>query len=105
MSEVIDHVRTSFAFNLENVKVVIHVALLICLNYSHILFSYRRNVYLAEPWPKMGQGLGSRFDPYITEIFLLFRVIERLMSYPRPYRIQPHPAKHYSYIYATKPEM
>ena len=30
MSEVIDHVRTSFAFNLENVKVVIHVALLIC---------------------------------------------------------------------------
>ena len=45
MSEVIDLVRTSFAFNPENVKVVILVVLLICLNYSHILFSILSSSY------------------------------------------------------------
>ena len=60
--EVIDHVRTSFAFNLENVKVVIHVALLICSKLlSHpILYRQSSNVHgiLRCPLDDIGARLG-----------------------------------------------
>ena len=58
--EVIDHVRTSFAFNLENVKVVIHVALLICSKLlSHPIFVSSVKQRTRYPTVSLGQNWGK----------------------------------------------
>ena len=85
MSEVIDHVRTSFAFNLENVKVVIHVVLLIWSKLlSHPIFivfvhsSGNVHVHTPDFWPKMGLSFGLT---YIWPFYFLKKYfVVRLMS-------------------------
>ena len=58
--EVIDHVRTSFAFNLENVKVVIHVALLICSKLlSHPIFVSSVKQRTRYPTVSIGRNWGK----------------------------------------------
>ena len=75
MSEVIDHVRTSFAFNLENVKVVIHVALLICSKLlSHPIFVSSVQQRTPPPLAENGARFRSKVWPiYGRNIFIISR--------------------------------